>query len=91
MLTDLNVANNSLKELPAPTVVIIKNAEKTGRHMTSRHSTNQNRTTSEFRSQIPMNPPTKLNINETKSPTISSSITTANLSIFSVTPSAPPR
>jgi hypothetical protein len=33
MLTDLNVANNSLKELPAPTVVTKKNAEKVGRHM----------------------------------------------------------
>jgi hypothetical protein len=33
MLTDLNVANNSLKELPAPTVVTKKNAEKMGRHM----------------------------------------------------------
>jgi hypothetical protein len=30
MLTDLNVANNSLKELPAPTVVGVKT---TGRHM----------------------------------------------------------
>jgi len=34
MLTDLNVANNSLKELPAPTVVAVKNNEKTGRHLT---------------------------------------------------------
>ena len=32
MLTDLNVSNNSLKELPVPSVVI-KNSEKTGRHM----------------------------------------------------------
>lgn len=34
MLTDLNVANNSLKELPTPTIVTLKNTEKTGRHMT---------------------------------------------------------
>lgn len=34
MLTDLNVANNSLKELPAPTVVAVRNADKAGRHMT---------------------------------------------------------
>jgi hypothetical protein len=34
MLTDLNVANNSLKELPAPTVVAVKNSEKMRRHMT---------------------------------------------------------
>jgi hypothetical protein len=34
MLTDLNVANNSLKELPAPTFVSVKHAEKMGRHMT---------------------------------------------------------
>jgi hypothetical protein len=34
MLTDLNVANNSLKELPVPTVVTTKNTEKVGRHMT---------------------------------------------------------
>ncbi|CAF4794720.1 unnamed protein product, partial [Rotaria sp. Silwood1] len=91
MLTDLNVANNSLKELPAPTVTIVNNTEKSGRHMTSRHSNNQNRTTSEFRSQIPPNPPTKLNINETKSPPLSSSITTANLSLFSLPSSIPPR
>jgi hypothetical protein len=34
MLTDLNVSNNSLKELPAPTFVAVKNSEKGGRHMT---------------------------------------------------------
>ncbi len=34
MLTDLNVANNSLKELPAPTVVSVNTAEKIGRHLT---------------------------------------------------------
>jgi hypothetical protein len=34
MLTDLNVANNALKELPAPTVVVVQNNEKMGRHMT---------------------------------------------------------
>ena len=33
MLTDLNVGNNALKELPAPTVVATKNNEKVGRHM----------------------------------------------------------
>jgi len=33
MLTDLNVANNSLKELPAPTVTTVKTTEKMGRHM----------------------------------------------------------
>ena len=34
MLTDLNIANNSLKELPAPPVASVKHAEKMGRHMT---------------------------------------------------------
>ena len=34
MLTDLNVANNSLKELPRPAVVSTKYAEKSSRHMT---------------------------------------------------------
>jgi hypothetical protein len=33
MLTDLNVANNALKELPVPTVISVKNTEKMGRHM----------------------------------------------------------
>lgn len=34
MLTDLNVANNSLKELPIPTMITARNPEKMGRHMT---------------------------------------------------------
>jgi hypothetical protein len=34
MLTDLNVANNSLKELPVPLVAAAKTNDKTGRHMT---------------------------------------------------------
>lgn len=57
----------------------------------ARHSTNQNRTASEFRPQITINPAMKQNHDEIKSPTISSSITTANLSILSVPLSAPPR
>jgi hypothetical protein len=57
----------------------------------ARYSTNQNRTASEFRPQIPPNPSIKINTDETKPPTMSSSITTANLSILSVPLSAPPR
>ena len=34
MLTDLNVANNSLKELPVPPIVTARNPEKMSRHMT---------------------------------------------------------
>ncbi|CAF1166877.1 unnamed protein product [Adineta steineri] len=91
MLTDLNVANNSLKELPAPSVVSVRHTEKVGRHMTSRHSGNQNRTASELRPQIILRSPTKQNFDEIKSPTISSSMTTANLSLLSAPLSAPPR
>ncbi len=57
----------------------------------ARYSTNQNRTASEFRPQIPPNPSIKINTDETKPPTMSSSITTANLSILSAPLSAPPR
>ncbi|CAF3755076.1 unnamed protein product [Rotaria magnacalcarata] len=91
MLTDLNVANNSLKELPAPTFVAVKNGDKSSRHLTSRHSTNQSRTTSEFRSQATTNSLNKQNINEVKPTTLSSSVTTANLSACSPVASAPPR
>ncbi len=57
----------------------------------ARHSANQNRTASEFRPQIIINSPMKLNIDETKSSTISSSVTTANLSILSSPLSSLPR
>ncbi len=57
----------------------------------ARHSGNQNRTASEFRPQIIINPPIKLNIDETKSSTLSSSVTTANLSILSSPLSSLPR
>jgi hypothetical protein len=56
----------------------------------ARHSANQNRTASEFRPQITLNPSIRLNINETMPSTLSSSITTANLSMLSSPPSAPP-
>ena len=91
MLTDLNVANNSLKELPAPTIASARQPEKQGRHMTSRHTANQTRTASEFRPQLTLTPPNRLHLNETHTPTISSSVTTANLSVLSAPLSAPPR
>ena len=58
--------------------------------LVARHSANQNRTASEFRPQITLNPAIRLNINEAKSPLIPSSITTANLSMLSSSPAATP-
>ncbi|UJR21883.1 hypothetical protein I4U23_024955 [Adineta vaga] len=91
MLTDLNVANNSLKELPTPAVVSTKHAEKLGRHMTSRHSGTQNRTASELRPQPNFASSLKPTMLDIKSPTISSSATTVDFSTLSAPLSAPPR
>ncbi|CAF0966116.1 unnamed protein product, partial [Didymodactylos carnosus] len=87
-LTDLNVSGNALKSLPMPNET---------RYTSSRHTLNQTRSSSEYRPLAPINlsvsPITAVN-NDQQQPTlpkqISSSITTANLTLASST-LTPPR